>query len=244
MMGLFTMGCAHTVDLRASHFAVPVVSDEDWTPQLHASFTSNTSITVLDDYTSNPPIEGPVQINQNDSDLTDVLLPGIKNIGMDASLSLKWGLEAFLHGSKLGLRWQFLNHGQGSHKFVAALHASSGNFIDGQSREGGGTKSEVDSTVISTQAGLSVGYAFDKAIPYISYINENHNITSEVKNNGGSFGPYKDSGRHIYYTLGLTAPLRDGFVYTVEVSGIDIQWNNPEVKGWQNSGGFRLGYSW
>lgn len=242
LLAFISLGCAQTIDLRASHFAVPVVSNNDWSPQLHGSFTSNTSIGVLSDYTSNPPIEGNIQINAN-VDWVDVLLPGFKNIGLDGSLSLKYGFEAFLHGSKIGLRWQFLNHGEAPGKWVSALHVSTGSTGKSLS-QGDPATSETQSVASTNQVGVSVGYTFDKIVPYFSYILENHDVKTDVKNSGGDFGPYKDKGEHTYYTMGITAPITRGFVYTLELSGIGMNWNNSETKGWQNSLGLRLGYSW
>lgn len=239
-LALLSLGCAQSVDLRASHFAVPITSDENWNGKLYLSSTSNTKVTVLSDYTSNPPVEGDIRINE-DFDVGDLFFP-IETLGLDASLHSMHGLEILVQGSKAGLRWQFLGHGAQDQAWVAALHGLAGGFTQIKSRDPETpTFAEARSEVATTQAGISLGYRTGSFVPYVSFIKENHNIKTSVTNSGGAFGPYKDSGEHLYYSVGLTTP-REGLSYTVEASGIAIAWEGK--KAWQNSLGLRLGYAW
>ena len=195
-------GCAQTVDLRASHFAVPVVPERSFSGSVQMAAVSKTRVRLVENYQSNPPVDGATKINE-DASFKDILFP-ITNLSFDLKLALAAGAEIYTQGAMFGLRWQVLNHGAGTDKWVAAIHGATGAFRSTIS-VGSPPTSEASSQVKSAQGGVSVGYRFHDVTPYVSYIYEHHDATTDVKNPGGTFGPYEDSGYHQYATFGVTS---------------------------------------
>lgn len=232
-------GCAQTVDVRASHFAVPVVPDRSFSGHVNLAAVSKTRIRLVENYQSNPPVDGVTKINE-DTSITDFLFP-ISNLSLDLRLALAAGAEIYSNGSTFGLRWQVLNHGAGTDKWVAAIHGASGAFRSGVS-VGSPPTSEASSQVKTAQGGVSVGYRFHDVTPYVSYIYEHHDASTDVKNPGGTFGPYEDSGYHQYASFGVTSS-GTGFSYGVEISSITMVWSGGATAQ-QTATGLRLGWAW
>lgn len=232
-------GCAQTIDVRASHFAVPIVPDRSFSGHVALAAVSKTRVRLLENYQSNPPVDGVTKINE-DASVSDVIFP-ISNLSLDLRLALAGGAEIYSHGSSFGLRWQLLNHGAGPDKWVAAIHGASGTFRTTTS-VGNPSTAEVSSQVKSGQGGLSIGYRFRDVTPYVSYIYEHHDAASDVKNTGGTFGPYEDSGYHQYATFGITSS-GPGLSFGVEVSSIMMAWSGGTTAQ-QTSTGLRLGWAW
>lgn len=232
-------GCAQTIDLRASHFAVPVVGEQSFSGQAHIAAVSRTRVRLLENYQSNPPVDGETKINE-DASISDIFFP-IGNLSFDLKLALAAGAEIYAQGTMFGLRWQILNHAAGSDKWVAAIHGASGGYRTTVSA-GSPPTSEVSSQVRTAQGGISLGYQFQDVVPYASYIYEHHDASSDVKNTGGSFGPYTDSGYHQYATFGL-ASAGPGLSYAIEIGSISILWNGG-ASAQQTATGLRLGWAW
>lgn len=232
-------GCAQTIDVRASHFAVPIVPDRSFSGHATLAAVSKTRVRLLENYHSTPPVDGATKINE-DASVSDVFFP-ISNLSLDLRLALAGGAELYSHGSAFGLRWQILNHGAGPDKWVAAIHGASGTFRTTLST-GSPPTAEASSQVKTGQGGVSVGYRFHDVTPYVSYIYEHHDASSDVKNTGGTYGPYEDSGYHQYATFGVTSS-GTGFSYGVEISSISMVWNGSTTAQ-QTATGIRLGWAW
>jgi hypothetical protein len=202
----------------------------------------NTSITLVQDTSANPPLRDQIKIN-SDADVLNLFY--LNNMSLDASLAVVKSVEAVLSGSFWGLRWQFLNHGQ-KEGWVAAVQGAIGSSqrTKSSSVSGGSSSSTfgAETEVNSTQAAVSLGYQFVNLVPYLSLITENHQATTTVTNNSGNFGPYEDQGRHQYLALGITS-IQSGFSYAFEVNTIQIDWDRAQ-KAQQTSGGARIGYAW
>lgn len=235
LFGLLAAGCTHTINLRSSHFAVPVVSEKQWSGYFEGVGTAVTKVTLVNDLTTNPPDRTDVKINA-DVDAADIFM--VNNISVDAGVSIFPALELYFGGALTGLRWQFLNPGASVGTWVAALQGSYGSSNVSTTNGDAEAKSKVN----TTQGGLSIGYITAQVVPYFSYIYENHSVTTDVTNTSGSFGPYSDSGLHKYYSLGISSYQR-GFSYALEYSLIDISWDRSEHTS-QNALGFKLGYAW
>lgn len=236
---LLLTSCTHTINFRASHFATPVVAEQQWSGHVAGVGSGVTKITVVNDITTNPPLRNSVEINK-DTDVADML--GISYLSLDASLHIWNGTEIYLDGSLVGLRYQFLNHGKGEGLWVGALQGAFGERSVSTSSTSSGIESKADSKVTTSQAGISLGYKVKQVVPYFSYIYEAHEVSTKVVNGGGSFGPYADKGNHQYYSLGISSHER-GFTYAVEYNLIAISWENSESTS-QSTVGAKLGYAW
>lgn len=240
LLGLMLSACSHTINFRASHFAIPVTGEDQWSGHVAATGTAISKITVVNDMTSNPPNTNPVRINA-DIDAGDIV--GVNYIGFDASLTLLKRLDLILDNSLLGLRVQVLNHGAGPENWVAAIHGAMGNRDVKNSQESSGNTSEAKSEVKTTQLGVSVGYKFAAVIPYVSYIHEKHETSTRVTNTHGSFGPYENNGTHQYYSIGLTT-YQKGLRFGLEYNRINLDWKNALDSEWQDAIGVKLGFAW
>lgn len=235
----FLSACSHTLKFRASHFAVPVTGENQWDGYAALVGAAVTKVTVIENIETNPPTRNSVKINE-DVDAADLVFAN--NIGVDAGLTVWKGIDLFLDNSLVGFRYQFLNHGAGPHNWVASLQGAYGQKDNTSSITSGGSTSEAKSKIITSQAGISLGYKLEHVVPYLSYIYESHDASTDVTNNSGSFGPYKDNGIHQYYSVGITSHER-GFLYGVEYSRIQIKWDRSEEKP-QDSMGLRFGFAW
>lgn len=233
--------CSHTINLRANHFASPVVADNQWGGHMAGAVTGNTTIALVNNFTSNPPIRTTVEVNKN-IDATDLLM--LNNIGFDASISFLPSLELYVDSSLYGLRWQFLNHGPTTDNIVASIQGAYGtkSKTSSESDSNGAVTAEAKSDVTTTQYGGSIGYRFAKVAPYLSYIRENHKVKTTVTNSGTTFGPYDDSGAHDYFSVGMTT-VGQGFELALEYSMININWDRAS-KAYQNSFGAKIGFAW
>jgi len=234
--------CSHTINFRANHFATPIVGDTQWSGHLAAAGTSSTNITVVNNYTTNPPIRTSVEVNSN-ADATDLLM--LNNVGFDASLSIAKSLEVYLDNALFGLRWQILNHASTGDAWVAALQGAYGTKNKTSSESDNNTSTvtaSATSDVKSSQVGASVGYKTSGVVPYLSYIHETHDVKTTVTNNNITFGPYDDHGVHDYFSVGLTSAGK-GFRVAIEYSMITINWDRAD-KAYQNAIGGKIGIAW
>lgn len=242
LFSLFLSACSHSISLRASHFAVPVVGENQWSGHAAIVAASETRVTVIDDITSNPPVRNKVRINE-DFDAGDMF--AANNIGFDASLSVYKGIEIYMDNFLWGARYQFLNNGPQTGVWVGSLQGAFGTkseSTDDFSVNQSTPQSEAKSSITTSQAGISLGYKFQHVVPYFSYIYEAHKIETDVKNNHGSFGPYTDEGIHSYYSLGLSTHRR-GLRIAAEYSYIDIKWKDSNQTG-QGAYGMKVGFAW
>ncbi len=145
---------------------------------------------------------------------------GLSAVGFDASLSILKSLDLYLDNSLWGLRWQFLNHDSGPENWVASLQAAYGAKDYDSSSGAGSAKSKIK----TTQFGGSVGYKLQHLVPYVSYIRESHDTTTDVTNSFGNFDGYDDKGVHNYYGIGVGA-YGKGLSYGIEYNRIDIKWD-------------------
>lgn len=239
VLPLLLTACTHTINFRASHFATPVVADKQWGGHIAAVGSGVTKVTVVNDVTTNPPARTSVDVNK-DASVADML--GVTFFSLDASLHIWNGTEIYLDGPLLGFRYQFLNHGAGENVWVGALQGAYAQRTVSTSSTNSNIESKADSKVTTSQAGISLGYKVSQIVPYFSFIYEAHEVTTNVTNGNGSFGPYPDKGNHQYYSLGLSSYER-GFTYAVEYNMITISWDRSE-NAYQNAVGAKLGYAW
>lgn len=234
--------CTHTIKFRASHFAVPITGERQWNGKAAIVGSSVTKVTLVNDITTNPPVRNTIRINDN-LDVEDVAFAGIFDaVGFDASLSIINSVDAYLDNTLLGLRWQFLNHGNNSDAWVASIQGAMGNRDSTDSYSSSGNEASAKSKIKTTQAGLSLGHKFGTVAPYISYIHENHSVSTSVDNNSGSYN-YDDSGVHTYYSLGVTSTAPTGFTFAVEYSHILIDWDRADLAK-QDALAARVGFAW
>ncbi len=234
-LGLFlNLGCSHIVSIRDSHFAVPFVSEKQWSGHVALVASSNTNVTLINDVNSNPPRRDSLVFNE--VSVGDLF--GVNFLSVDGGLHIWRGIEVYIEGSRLGFKQQFLNHGAGEGKWVGALLGSA---RDGKISTQDNS-SFAETRLLTTQAGISLGYRYTHVVPYFSYIFENHEASTIVKNNFGSFGPYLDLANHQYYALGISS-VDQGLKYAAEVGIIAIHWDRP-LKTVHSSVGLKLGYAW
>lgn len=237
--GFLFSACTHTIEFRTSHFASPVTGENQWNGQIAGVASATTKVTVINDITANPPTRNSVEVNKS-VDVGDVFL--VNNIGFDASLSILRSLDIYVDSSLYGLRWQFLNHGSDVDVWVGAIQGAYGERSDSTSNSDSGVTSKADSKIKTTQAGISLGYKLASIVPYVSYIQENNEISTSVTNGGGNFGPYVDKGSHRNFSVGLSSHGR-GILYAIEYNMINITWERAE-DAYQNAAGLKLGFAW
>lgn len=238
-LSFLLVSCTHTIDFRTTHFASPVVGEKQWSGHVAAVGSGVTKVTVVNDIASNPPARNSVEINKNVS-VADMM--GLNNLSLDASLNVWQGLDLFLDGSLGGFRYQFLNHGAADQVWVGAVHGAYASRTVSTSSTTSGVESKAESNVLTTQAGISLGYKVHFVVPYISYIHEAHEVSTTVTNGSGTFGSFPDKGTHQYYSVGLASHQR-GLSFALEYNMIDISWDRAE-KSYQNSAGAKIGFSW
>ena len=231
--------CSHTINFRASHFAVPITGENQWDGHVAIVGSSVTKVTVVNDTSANPPRRDSILIN-SDVDAGDLV--AANNVGVDLSLSVLKSLDVYLDNSLLGLRWQFLNHSAKSDVWVASVQGAYGTKSTSTSTTYGNDSADSDSDVKTQQVGASVGYKLARVVPYISYIHETHDVSTKVNNNHGDFGPYSDKGTHAYTTVGVSSHGK-GLVYAVEYNFITIDWDRSK-RDYQNAVGIKLGFAW
>lgn len=235
--------CSHSISMRASHFNMPVVSNEQWQGHAAVVFTSDTRVTLVNDINANPPLRDKVQIN-SDVDAGDLF--GANNIGFDASLSIFKGIEVYLENFLWGARFQFLNHGTQNRVWVGSIMGAYGtknetttdDFYIGNNTTDAKAKSEVT----TSQAGISVGYKYEHIVPYFSYIYEAHKVKTNITSTNGTFGPYDDEGNHNYYSVGLSTHQK-GLRAAIEYSHINIKWDRSNQES-QDAFGLKIGFAW
>lgn len=216
-----------------------MIGQSQWSGRVAVAGTGVTKVTVIDDITANPVTHGNLRFNQS-VDAGDLFL--LNNLGIDAGLTVWRSTEVFLTSPWLGFRYQFLNHGAGDNVWVGALHGAFDQRIVATTSGNSGDPNyaTADSKITSSQAGISVGYKLNDVVPYASFIYESHNASTEVKNAGGKFGPYTDTGSHQNYSVGL-ASHGTTFHAAVEYSYIDINWSGADRTS-QRTLGARLGF--
>ncbi|UXR64592.1 hypothetical protein EZJ49_16130 [Bdellovibrio bacteriovorus] len=236
--------CSHSISLRASHFNMPVVVNEQWQGHAAIVMASETRVTLVNDINANPPLRDKVLIN-NDVDASD-FVAGANNVGFDASLSVFKGLELYVENFLWGARFQFLNHGTQNRVWVGSIMGAYGTKSETTTDEfsvgSNTTDAKAKSDITTSQAGISLGYKYEYVVPYFSYIYEAHNVKTNITSTNGTFGPYKDDGIHGYYSLGLSTHQK-GFRAAIEYSHIDIKWDRSDRET-QEAFGLKLGYAW
>ncbi|MEK2690142.1 hypothetical protein [Bdellovibrio sp. GT3] len=236
---LFT-GCTHTINFRSSHFATPIVEDNAGSGQLAVVVGSVTKVTVVNDTSSNPPVTDPTVINA-DVDTGDFFL--FNNVGLDGRITAWKGLELFFDNSLLGARVQILNHGATSNNWVASIHGAAGNRDVTTENTTNSSTSEAKSKVSTRQLGASIGYKYEKIAPYFSYIRETHDVSTNVTNPNGSFGPYDTNGTHEYFATGITST-GSGLRYGIEYNKIIIDWKKARHIKNQDALAVKIGFAW
>lgn len=235
--------CSHTIKFRASHFAIPITSEKQWGGQVAISGSSVTKVSLVNDYTTNPPTRTDVGINRDsDLDVDETFFAGaFSAVGLDANLSILNSLDLYSESSLIGLRWQFLNHGSTSETVVAAIQAGVASREESESITSGGNTSTAKSKIRTNQLGISVGYQYANVVPYISYVREKHEVTTDITNTGGNF-EYKDEGTHQYLAVGLTKRLK-ALTYAIEYTRVLAKWERSEEKS-QGALAARIGIAW
>lgn len=240
---VYLAACSHTVDFRSSRFAVPHVKENQWQGSVTFGVADSTKITLISDRESNPPGRT-ISVNQDVSyeSLIETLFTFDK-YGILFDITLFPQVEFFGDDQGLyGLRWQFLGNGSATNVFVASLQGGIGSFTESTGSELDATPDLAKSDISTTETGLSVGYKWDKAIGYVSYLQDKHTAKSTVTNTHGTFGSYTDKGNHNIISVGISSH-SSAFMFGVEYNLLDIAWNGlPSEK--QESFGFRAGYSW
>lgn len=232
--------CSHNLKFPANHFAVPVTAETQWGGHVAVGASGTTTITVVDDITSNPPNRNKVYINER-TDLEDSLY--VTRIMLDGALSVLPSLELYADGGVYGLRWQFLNHDPDEHQWVAAVQAGAGGTRQSRSVTSSFGSGEASSDIQSKQAALSVGYTLPSgSVPYVSYLYQVNDVTTKVTNSFGSFPDYHDRGVHQSLALGITSYGR-GLHFTIEYAFLDLAWDRAARTG-QSSLGGNIGFAW
>lgn len=233
---LFLTSCSHTIHLRASHFAVPVVANKTFSPRFDIVGTPTTKVTLVDDITTNPPTRTHIKINDDSADIAEMLF--VNQLSLDGGMSLLGGTEVFFDGGLLGLRWQFLNHNANINKWVSSIHGAYG----GSKLSRSINMDEATTDRKTNQVGLSIGYQNAVFTPYLSYIYEKNETKTDVRNTYGTFGPYEDKGIHQYVAIGI-AKTSPGFSIALELNLVDAFWNKTDRQS-QLAGAARIGYHW
>lgn len=234
---LMTACSSHSIKLKGTHFASPVTSDKLWSGKATLSASSNTEVTLVRNITTTPPTLGTITFNDDVNEL------GLSNpLSLEASLGLLAGTEIFLDGTLLGLRWQFLNHGEQTDVWVASLQGATGSSEHSKSEDNGTTNPKATTKLNTKQVGGSIGYKFPEVVLYASYISENHSAKTSVTNNGTTYGDYEDKGNHHYYSVGVSS-FKRGFTFGLEYSHILLGWGRSD-KGSQDAVGGRIGFVW
>ncbi len=236
----FLMGCTHTIRMRSSHFNTPITSEKLFGGHFGAVGATPTTVTLINDITTNPPLRSEVKVNE-DLKVSDLLL--ISNIGYDFSLGIGHSVELTASDSEYGVKWQFLNPGAKAGSVVGAVRAGLGSKTATTSTTSGDVECRASSSITLEQGGISFGYMVKESfVPYISYVNDSISVTTNVTNGFGAFNDYKDKGIHSITSLGF-ANGSPGFDYAIEYNMIDIKWDRADRK-YQNSVGFKLGARW
>lgn len=240
LLVLILSSCTHTLKIRSSPFLSPIVDEKSLGGHFGVVASSPTTVTVVNDITSNPPIRSEVKINE-DYDVGDILL--LTHVGFDLSLSLIGSVEVYASNSISGLKWQFLNPGGKSEVFVGALRVGLGSNSTSTSSSSGGVESNAKSNISAQEKGLSVGYIVRPTfIPYLSYVENTFEAKTSVTNSSGSFPGYEDFGKHTILSLGL-ANSTPGFDYGIEYNMINIKWDRS-LASYQNTLGLKAGVRW
>lgn len=239
---LFLSSCAHTIDLRTSHFLTPTVSEGQWGGSVSLSGAQPSKITLVNDITTNPPTRTGVKIN-DDITVSDLFM--LSGFGFDLNLSPYPSLEIFIDNYTLGLKWQFLNYGFVDDGVVGSfIGAYGGKSTTIDVSSSGQPGSHSTSNVSTLRLGASVGYQFVHAFkwsPYLSIIHEQHNAKTEVDNSYGHFGAYENSGRHEVLSVGAST-VGKGLKMALEYNFIQLNWD--DVNANQNTVGFLIGGEW
>lgn len=247
ILGTLSACSHHKIELRANHFLTPIVAEKTLSGHAHLAITSVSTITLVEDKTSNPPLRDRVRINEDDelSEAIASLMP-IRNISVDAGLTVLEGLELGLNGNVLALKYQFLNRQQ-TNTWISAISLGAGlqdqSSSSSSSSGGGTTTTEVQSNIKILRTGASIGYRYDNWTPYASYVYENFDVSTDIENSHGKFNDLKDSGNHNSFSIGITTS-KPGFSMAAEYSLIRLEWNRATDVEWQSALGGRLGFAW
>lgn len=236
----FFTACSHTVDFRTAHFQKPTVNEKQWGGTVAVSMSPPTQVEIISNRTSNPP--GRVVTINEDIDVGSLLL--LDDINIEAGIAVVHSLELYYQADVAGLKWQFLNPGGAKNTWVASIFAGYGTW----SSTSGGSSDEAVSDVKTTQYGTSIGYQFDKTVVYVSYIQDSHDVETNVTNSNGNFGPYEDKGVHKAVGIGLSAVFnhfRLGLEYNLVTSDWSTENNDfNDLSESQDGLGVQLGFTW
>ena len=237
VLAALLVGCGtHTIDFKATHFVTPLAGQETWQGHIAGVAPSAvTEVTLINDIKTNPPSRNTVNFNQ-DLDIGDILI--FTHLGADAALTVSKGWDIVLDDSVFNLKYQFLNQEAQPHSWVASVQGGMGTYKKNTTDQ----TAEAKSNIKTTSAAFSVGYALEKAVPYISVLRQWHDVSTNVTNSNGSFGPFDDKGVHDSLAIGATSRER-GFLWSIEYNFITMKWDRP-AQGYHEVLGFRLGYAW
>lgn len=239
MGSLFLCSCSHSLKFVNNHFAVPITAENTWGGHVSATAAGVTSVTVVNDITSEPPRRDEVLINTDISADNAVVF---WTLGLNGSLGLFPSVEVFYNMGTWGLRWQFLNHGLTPDQWVAATQVGYSSNEQSTTVSGNSGSDSAKSEIKSKQAAISVGYRFAEVVPYMSYVYNAHDVTTNVRNAGGAFGPYEDKGVHQSLSWGVTSYKR-GLDFGAEATLTKIDWDRSSESGKFTIGG-KMGYAW
>ena len=244
--------CSHTIDFRASHFAIPIVSDEQGGGYFSISGSQPTKVKVISDRASNPPGRD-FAINEEDiaEDFFETLF-AVDLIGIELGVSVLPSLEIYTYGGSLfGLKWQLIGDSKQGNGLVASIQGGYGKFSTTSSSGSTTTTEEAKSAVTTTQYGGSLGYKAGSAVFYVSHIQNAHSVETDVVNPSGTFGPYEDSGIHGSTSIGISTyakALLIGLEYTITKAVWDpdttLAPNHNGAEDQSEGGGIRIGLKW
>lgn len=234
-VAIFGVGCtSHVIRFRGTHFATPVTGEHSWSGQISGVTAAPVEVILVDDIKTNPPTRSAVTV---DTDVGFESLLMVMYIGANFQLTTFKSLDIIFEDDLPMLKWQFLNHGAKSGKWVASLQAGAGS----RRQITTDTPAQATSTIKTTAGGISIGYLRSDVIPYFSYVNETYDVTTDITNSSGSFGPYSDKGTHEAYALGVTKN-GNGFLWGAEYTYTIVKWDRGTGK--DEAVGFKVGYGW
>ncbi len=238
-VGLLSLGfgCGHTINFRAAHFVTPVTGENSGDGHIAGVAHAITQVTLVNDFTTNPPDRTSVKINDSeDFDFMDILPLG--NIGYDLSVATFKGLDVVLENNVVSLKYQLINQGAQPNSWVASIQAGLGQRTSNSKDD----TAEARSIIKTNVRAISIGYTFEKLVPYVSYYQETHDVETNVTNSNGEFGPYSDRGAHSAIAVGVSA-YRGRWIMAGEYNRINIKWDRSEATP-QDAAGFKLGFAW
>ena len=230
---LILSGCSSPAPLllRSVDLMSPLVSDSPLSGQ--AGGVLNVTPTEIDLYSSEmtPQPTGKVSLRENGYFYSTGFL--------DLGLTVLPRFEIYSLDQGFGGKWQFLSSemGQG---YIAAIKYGTLKV----NYHSYGSNAGISYDVKGSEAGVSLGYQFEKFIPYASYVSRTYNVLSST-----SRGSRDDSGKHQTQAIGIvfSAPpnpeSKIKFNYTFEITRTTCNWLLGEETIQYNLGGL-YGITW